>query len=84
MNKTQSLLVVPSNLVADPSILSALMQPQALLPLGASPDRGRSTLSGADAARFVAERRHRRCHSEQPRAWRRPSATLWTLQEFEE
>ncbi|KAH8690140.1 hypothetical protein BGW36DRAFT_433094 [Talaromyces proteolyticus] len=26
-------------------------------------------------------RRHRRCHSEQPRAWREPSAGLWTLDE---
>lgn len=25
--------------------------------------------------------RHRRCHSEQPRAWREPSACLWTLEE---
>lgn len=26
-------------------------------------------------------RRHRRCHSEQPRAWREPSPGLWTLLE---
>jgi hypothetical protein len=26
-------------------------------------------------------RHHRRCHSEQPRAWREPSASLWTLLE---
>ncbi|KAL1972755.1 hypothetical protein VTN31DRAFT_7169 [Thermomyces dupontii] len=26
-------------------------------------------------------KRHRRCHSEQPRAWREPSAGLWTLEE---
>lgn len=26
-------------------------------------------------------RRHRRCHSEQPRAWREPSPGLWTLKE---
>jgi hypothetical protein len=26
-------------------------------------------------------RRHRRCHSEQPRAWREPSPDLWTLPE---
>ncbi|GAD96170.1 predicted protein [Paecilomyces variotii No. 5] len=29
----------------------------------------------------VPERHHRRCHSEQPRAWREPSASLWTLLE---
>jgi hypothetical protein len=27
------------------------------------------------------ERRHRRCHSEQPRAWREPNPGLWTLTE---
>lgn len=26
-------------------------------------------------------KRHRRCHSEQPRAWKEPSAGLWTLEE---
>ncbi|KAJ5776678.1 uncharacterized protein N7511_001689 [Penicillium nucicola] len=81
LNKTQSLLVVPSNMAADPSVMSALIRPQGLVPLSPGSDRGRSTLTSVDAAKFVAERRHRRCHSEQPRAWRRPSATLWTLQE---
>ncbi|KAK2756718.1 hypothetical protein FQN54_005164 [Arachnomyces sp. PD_36] len=28
-----------------------------------------------------SQRRHRRCHSEQPRAWREPSAELWPLKE---
>ena len=27
------------------------------------------------------ERGHRRCHSERPRSWRQPSASLWTLTE---
>jgi hypothetical protein len=30
---------------------------------------------------FRPGRRHRRCHSEQPRAWREPSPALWTLAE---
>ncbi|KAJ5482774.1 hypothetical protein N7539_006220 [Penicillium diatomitis] len=30
---------------------------------------------------LVGDRRHRRCHSEQPRSWREPSASLWPLQE---
>lgn len=30
---------------------------------------------------FRPGRRHRRCHSEQPRAWREPSPGLWTLAE---
>lgn len=29
----------------------------------------------------VGRRHHRRCHSERPRAWREPSASLWTLME---
>ncbi|KAJ5129894.1 uncharacterized protein N7515_005933 [Penicillium bovifimosum] len=40
-----------------------------------------------DAARIpsvLSERRHRRRHSEQPRAWREPSAALWTVKEHEE
>lgn len=28
-----------------------------------------------------SQRRHRRCHSEQPRSWREPSAELWPLKE---
>jgi hypothetical protein len=31
--------------------------------------------------RFRPDRRHRRSHSEQPRAWREPSPALWTLAE---
>lgn len=31
--------------------------------------------------RPLAERRHRRCHSEQPRVWKEPSPDLWTLME---
>jgi hypothetical protein len=31
--------------------------------------------------RPLAERRHRRCHSEQPRVWKEPSPGLWTLTE---
>ncbi|KAL1986176.1 hypothetical protein VTN96DRAFT_6828 [Rasamsonia emersonii] len=31
--------------------------------------------------RPLAERRHRRCHSEQPRVWKEPSPGLWTLAE---
>ncbi|RAH72600.1 uncharacterized protein BO66DRAFT_436266 [Aspergillus aculeatinus CBS 121060] len=30
---------------------------------------------------LLSERNHRRCHSEQPRSWKRPSASLWPLEE---
>lgn len=87
LNKTRSLVVVPSDIRSgDPYIMSGLRPPhdlaeQAIL---SDSDRGRSSVVRVGAARFMAERRHRRCHSEQPRAWRKPSATLWTLQEHEE
>ena len=87
LSKSRSLFAVPSSAMTfQPSVLSAYLPPQ-----GTSKqmvivdfDRRRSSNSGADAARFMAERRHRRCHSEQPRAWRRPSATIWPLREQEE
>ncbi|CAG8234703.1 unnamed protein product [Penicillium nalgiovense] len=87
LNKTRSLVVVPSNMRSDdPYIVSGLVAPQNLAKQAGFSDTGRvrSSVAKADAARFVGERRHRRCHSEQPRAWRKPSATLWTLQEHEE
>lgn len=85
--KSRSLFVVPSkSMTIQPSVSSAYIPPQGLSRqiLVVDFDRGRSPNSGADAARFMAERRHRRCHSEQPRAWRRPSATIWPLREQEE
>lgn len=87
LNKTQSLFVVPSNMGSgDLYTISGMITPHyvAEQALCSDSDMERSSASGVDAARFMAERRHRRCHSEQPRAWRKPSATLWTLQEQEE
>jgi hypothetical protein len=87
LNKSRSLFVVPSNMRAfEPNLMPAWIPPEAFNQQVVVSDsgRGRSAITGADAARFMAERRHRRCHSEQPRAWRRPSATIWPLQEQEE
>lgn len=42
-------------------------------------DRGRDRVSALNGYGLV--RRHRRCHSERPRSWREPSASLWTLRE---
>lgn len=85
LNKTRSLIVVPTTMTArDQAVITGWLPPQP----GARPvvtsDRISPDLSAFDAARLVAERRHRRCHSEQPRSWRRPSAGLWTLQEERE
>lgn len=42
-------------------------------------DRGRDRVTGLNGHGIVS--RHRRCHSERPRSWREPSASLWTLRE---
>lgn len=48
-----------------------------------SADEGVMSLSIPDHNEWMLrpERRHRRCHSEQPRAWREPNPGLWTLAE---
>jgi hypothetical protein len=87
LNKTRSLVVVPSNMrTGDTYTISGLVAPRDLAKQAvfSDSDRVSSSVARADAARSMAERRHRRCHSEQPHAWRKPSATLWTLQEHEE
>lgn len=85
LNKTRSLIVVPTTMnVRDQAVITGWMPSRpGARPVVAS-DRIRQDLSALDAARLVAERKHRRCHSEQPRSWRRPSAGLWTLQEERE
>lgn len=85
LDKTRSLLVMPTTMTArDQAMISGWMPPR----LAAQPvlvsDRVRPELSAIDSTRLVAEKRHRRSHSEQPHSWRRPSAGLWTLQEERE
>ena len=48
-----------------------------------SADEGVKSLAMPDHHEWMLrpERRHRRCHSEQPRAWREPNPGLWTLAE---
>lgn len=48
-------------------------------PLVETGDRGRNAVAGLNGHGLVS--RHRRCHSERPRSWREPSASLWTLRE---
>ncbi|KAJ5173054.1 hypothetical protein N7492_005647 [Penicillium capsulatum] len=81
LDKTRSLFVMPTTMTAgDRMMISGWMPPRrSAQPLVVS-DRAR-TVASVDASRFAAERRHRRCHSEQPRSWREPSAGLWTLKE---
>lgn len=82
LERTRSLFVMPTmKRAADETRTSGWMparisaQPVAIVAKGPGP------LAGIDTAKFMAERRHRRCHSEQPRSWREPSASLWPLQE---
>ena len=82
LDRTRSLFVMPATRKAgNQTVISGWMPSRISAPPLVIVERNRTALSGVDAARFVAERRHRRCHSEQPRAWREPSASLWTLQE---
>ena len=82
LDKTRSLFVMPTMMTAgDQVVISGWMPPR----LSARPvmvtNRSRTALPAPDSVPLLAERRHRRCHSEQPRAWREPSAGLWTLEE---
>ncbi len=82
LDRTRSLFAMPATRkVGDRTVISGWMPSRSSAPPLAIIERNRTALPGVDAARFVAERRHRRCHSEQPRAWREPGASLWTLQE---
>ncbi|KAJ5716909.1 hypothetical protein N7488_002555 [Penicillium malachiteum] len=81
LDKTRSLFVMPTMMTAgDRVMISGWMPPR----LSARPvivTDQRATFAVADSRQFVKERRHRRSHSEQPRSWREPSASLWTLKE---
>jgi hypothetical protein len=82
LDRTRSLFVMPTMRKAgDETIISGWMPAR----ISAQPvtviERKRTALAGVDTAKSLTERRHRRCHSEQPRSWREPSASLWPLRE---
>lgn len=84
LDRTRSLFVMPTMRKAgDETVISGWMPPR----ISAQPvtiverNQNQTALSGVDTAKLLVERRHRRCHSEQPRSWREPSASLWPLQE---
>lgn len=82
LDKTRSLLLMPTTMnTAENVMISGWMPPRRSARPIMTTDRAQTALSPREEAQFITERRHRRCHSEQPRAWRRPSATLWTLKE---
>ncbi|PTU19666.1 hypothetical protein P175DRAFT_0503208 [Aspergillus ochraceoroseus IBT 24754] len=81
LDRTRSLLVLPTTLSAG----QAMISPYWIERLSAHPmphSNGPGRLAEGDArARLAVNRNHRRCHSERPRAWKEPSENLWTLQE---
>ncbi|PKY01705.1 hypothetical protein P168DRAFT_292790 [Aspergillus campestris IBT 28561] len=94
LDKARSLFVLPTTTTAGEKVVLSYWVPQSvpsrpsLSPLPSSPlspalsetvERGRPV--DAAVGRLRAEGNHRRCHSEQPRSWREPSASLWTLSE---
>ncbi|KAL5361122.1 hypothetical protein BJX96DRAFT_151443 [Aspergillus floccosus] len=82
LDKARSLFTVPTTTATGESVWVSYWVQQGkggLTPLGKTTDR-ESTGRGRETLARV-ERYHRRCHSEQPRSWREPSASLWTLLE---
>ncbi|KAE8385321.1 hypothetical protein BDV23DRAFT_165115 [Aspergillus alliaceus] len=79
LDKARSLFVLPTTCTAGENVVNSYWVPQQhpVRPIAA--DRGRELSSLP--SHLDVDRSHRRCHSEQPRSWRRPSASLWTLTE---
>ncbi|GIJ89040.1 hypothetical protein Asppvi_007969 [Aspergillus pseudoviridinutans] len=83
LDKARSLFVLPTTTSPGKQVVVSLWVPQtaATQPADMFADRGRPTTTTDDSDYLAVERNHRRCHSEQPRSWRAPSASLWTLLE---
>lgn len=81
LDKTRSLFVMPTISTRDQLVISGWMPPRSTARPMIMTNRLPTALPTREDIQAGTERRHRRSHSEQPRAWRRPSATLWTLQE---
>ncbi|GKZ78128.1 hypothetical protein AnigIFM56816_001512 [Aspergillus niger] len=84
LDKARSLFVLPTTTTTGESVLVSYWMPQeasVLPPSDSIAERGRVTDVKTGAGYLSVERYHRRCHSEQPRSWKRPSATLWPLEE---
>ncbi|KAB8215580.1 hypothetical protein BDV33DRAFT_180638 [Aspergillus novoparasiticus] len=79
LDKARSLFVLPTTTTAGQNVVISYWVPQKPVMQPAAPDRGRELSSLPK--HLAVDRNHRRCHSEQPRSWRRPSASLWTLTE---
>lgn len=87
LDKARSLFTVPTTTAAGESVWVSYWVPHGKGNLSARGTERTGTAIDAGTgirgreALARAERFHRRCHSEQPRSWREPSASLWTLLE---
>ncbi|KAJ5923528.1 hypothetical protein N7454_008773 [Penicillium verhagenii] len=81
LDKTRSLFVMPTMMNAGDQVLISGWMPPRLSARPVMVTEKRSAVSVAESPQFVAERRHRRSHSAQPRSWREPSASLFSLKE---
>ncbi|KAJ5759176.1 hypothetical protein N7520_006332 [Penicillium odoratum] len=81
LDKTRSLFVMPTMMTAGDQVMISGWMPPRLSARPVMVNERRSTFSVADSPQFVAEKRHRRSHSAQPRSWREPSASLFSLKE---
>ncbi|KAE8375360.1 hypothetical protein BDV26DRAFT_17687 [Aspergillus bertholletiae] len=79
LDKARSLFVLPTTTSTGQNVVISYWVPQRPAEQPVAPDRGRELSSLPK--HLAVDRNHRRCHSEQPRSWRRPSASLWTLAE---
>ncbi|KAG2413545.1 hypothetical protein HFD88_002734 [Aspergillus terreus] len=77
LDKARSLFTVPTTTATGESVWVAYWVQQGKGGLS----RGTERTTGTGMGTGRVERYHRRCHSEQPRSWREPSASLWTLLE---
>ncbi|OJJ31549.1 hypothetical protein ASPWEDRAFT_62678 [Aspergillus wentii DTO 134E9] len=86
LDKARSLFVLPTTTTTGQNVVISYWAPPAPVPLVAvqplsAVEMTRRRIVREESGSLSVERKHRRCHSEQPRAWRKPSASLWPLEE---
>ncbi|KAI9370691.1 hypothetical protein BJX61DRAFT_76011 [Aspergillus egyptiacus] len=79
LDRARSLFTIPPA----PSIGEAVLLPYWIYRISAHPiaSSERAQSQEEERGRLAAVKNHRRCHSERPRSWKKPSKKLWTLEE---
>ncbi|EAW14337.1 uncharacterized protein ACLA_073720 [Aspergillus clavatus NRRL 1] len=80
LEKARSLFVMPMTTMAGEQVVVSCWLPLAQEVGAVIAAKGEDGV-GDRVGYLTVEKNHRRCHSEQPRSWRAPSASLWTLLE---